>query len=80
MLSPLTQAYADLLAAWPEASRPSAPPSNQIDHYINGVPNPAWLAIQLADETEGSRTPAQTDPHPVVMDESTPALLRKQAA
>lgn len=40
----------------------------------------AWIAEHIAMETEGERTPAQTEPHPVVMDESTPALLRKQAA
>lgn len=40
----------------------------------------AWIAEHIAMETEGERTPAQTDPHPVVMDEATPSLLRKQAA
>lgn len=39
-----------------------------------------WLREQIAMETEGERTPAQTsEPHEVVMDENTPALLRRQA-
>lgn len=33
----------------------------------------------LAWETEGERTPIQTDPDPVVFDERTPAFLRRQA-
>ncbi len=40
----------------------------------------AWIREHIAMETEGERTPAQAEPHPVVMDEATPALLRKQAA
>lgn len=39
-----------------------------------------WLAEMREIESEGERTPAQSDPHPVVMDEATPSLLRKQAA
>lgn len=41
-----------------------------------------WIREQIAMETEGQRSPAQSDrePHEVVMDENTPALLRKQAA
>jgi len=34
----------------------------------------------IAWETEGDRTPVQTDPSPEAMDMYTPALLRKQAA
>jgi hypothetical protein len=34
----------------------------------------------IAWETEGDRTPIQTDPSPDVMDIYTPALLRRQAA
>jgi len=30
-------------------------------------------------ETEGEMTPIQTDPDPVVLDERTPAFLRRQA-
>jgi hypothetical protein len=33
----------------------------------------------LTWETEGERTPAQTEPHEAVMDMYTPALLRRQA-
>ena len=41
-----------------------------------------WIREQIAIETEGERTPAQheREPHEVVMDENTPALLRRQAA
>lgn len=38
-----------------------------------------WIREQIAMETEGQRSPAQSEPHEVVMDENTPALLRKQA-
>lgn len=56
-----------------------------ITHYTGpkaATANPAWLREMIAMETEGEITPAQSDrePHEVVMDESTPALLRKQAA
>lgn len=34
----------------------------------------------LAWETDGERTPVQTDPSPASMDIYTPALLRRQAA
>lgn len=37
-----------------------------------------WIREHIAMETEGSLTPAQAEPHPVVMDESTPVFLRKQ--
>ncbi len=47
---------------------------------IDNFDTTAWLREQIAMETEGERTPAQAEPHEVVMDESTPALLRKQAA
>lgn len=42
----------------------------------------AWLAAAREWETEGERTPAQAErePHEAVMDENTPALLRRQAA
>lgn len=33
----------------------------------------------LTWETEGERTPIQTDPDPVVFDERTPVFLRRQA-
>jgi hypothetical protein len=49
-------------------------------HYCNDSSNAAWLAEMRTIESEGSITPAQSSPHEVVMDESTPALLRKQAA
>lgn len=41
-----------------------------------------WFHDLLTWETEGEITPAQSDrePHEVVMDERTPALLRRQAA
>lgn len=42
--------------------------------------NPAWIREMIAMETEGERTPAQTEPHEAVMDMYTPALLRRQAA
>lgn len=60
-----------------------------ISHYANQkirgksvgrCPTNEWLAVMRELETEGERTPAQTDPHPAVMEQSTPALLRKQAA
>jgi hypothetical protein len=51
-----------------------------ITHFHDDASNPAWIAEMLEIETEGERTPAQTDPHPAVMDANTPALLRKQAA
>lgn len=47
---------------------------------IDNFDTTAWLAEMREIETEGERTPAQTEPHPVVMDEATPSLLRKQAA
>ena len=47
---------------------------------IDNYDTTAWLAAHREMETEGERTPAQVEPHPVVMDENTPALLRKQAA
>ena len=34
----------------------------------------------LSWECEGERSPAQSEPHEVVMDSNTPALLRRQAA
>jgi len=34
----------------------------------------------LAWETDGERTPVQTDPSPELFDERIPALLRRQAA
>jgi hypothetical protein len=42
----------------------------------------AWLAEMRAMETEGEKTPAQDEraPDEFVMDPSTPALLRRQAA
>jgi hypothetical protein len=49
-------------------------------HYCNDSASAEWLAAMREIETEGEITPAQTDPHPAVMDEQTPALLRKQAA
>lgn len=51
-----------------------------LTHYIYDSATADWLTAMRECETEGERTPTQTDPHPVVMDESTPALLRKQAA
>lgn len=51
-----------------------------ISHYCNDSANAEWLKMCRADETEGARTPIQTGRHPVVMDERTPSLLRKQAA
>jgi hypothetical protein len=39
-----------------------------------------WFHDLIEWEVDGERTPAQTEPHEVVMDENTPALLRKQAA
>lgn len=39
-----------------------------------------WIREHIAMETEGERTPAQSEPHEVVMDEATPSLLRRQAA
>jgi hypothetical protein len=47
---------------------------------IDNYDTTAWLREQIAMESEGELTPAQAEPHPVVMDENTPALLRKQAA
>lgn len=52
-----------------------------LTHYnLQGSALPEWLDAMREWESEGERSPAQTDPHPAVMDESTPALLRKQAA
>lgn len=34
----------------------------------------------IAWETDGDRSPIQTDPDPAVLDETTPMLLRRQAA
>lgn len=51
-----------------------------ITHYIDTAANPAWIREQLEMETEGELTPIQAEPHEVVMDENTPALLRRQAA
>ena len=51
-----------------------------LTHYCNDSASAAWLTAMREMETEGERSPAQTDPHPAVMDASTPALLRKQAA
>lgn len=51
-----------------------------ITHFHDDASNPAWIAEMLKIETEGQITPAQSEPHEVVMDENTPALLRKQAA
>lgn len=51
-----------------------------LTHYQGDSCSLEWLAAMRELETEGERTPVQTDPHPAVMDESTPALLRKQAA
>ena len=48
-------------------------------HYVNDSATAEWLAAMREIESEGERTPAQ-EPHPVVMDASTPALLRRQAA
>lgn len=41
-----------------------------------------WFHDLISWETEGEITPAQAErePHDVVMDENTPALLRRQAA
>lgn len=50
------------------------------DKSIGESATAEWLAAMRAMETEGERTPAQSEPHEAVMDESTPALLRKQAA
>lgn len=50
-------------------------------HFMNDSSTDEWLAAAREWETEGDRTPIQTDPpHDVVMDEATPFLLRKQAA
>jgi hypothetical protein len=52
-----------------------------ITHFHDHASNPEWIREQIAMETEGEITPAQaSEPHEVVMDEQTPALLRKQAA
>ncbi len=47
---------------------------------IDNFDTTAWLREQIAMEAEGERTPAQAEPHEVVMDEQTPSLLRRQAA
>jgi hypothetical protein len=40
-----------------------------------------WFHDLIAWETEGERTPIQSDPpHDVVMDEATPIFLRRQAS
>jgi hypothetical protein len=49
-------------------------------HFIDASSNPAWLAEMLAMETEGERTPAQSEPSPEALDIFKPAFLRKQAA
>lgn len=52
-----------------------------ISHYNDrGSAQSEWLAAAREWETEGERTPVQAEPHETVMDENTPALLRKQAA
>jgi hypothetical protein len=54
-------------------------PIQPLLHYCNDSACAEWLREQIAMESEGETSPAQ-DPHPVVMDASTPALLRRQAA
>lgn len=57
------------------------PRGNQMVANGNDDSNLYFRAL-LEWETEGEITPAQSDrePHEVVMDERTPALLRRQAA
>lgn len=38
-----------------------------------------WFHDLIAWETEGERTPIQSEPHDVVMDIFTPVFLRRQA-
>lgn len=51
-------------------------PIQVLMHYCSDSSTAEWLAAMRELESEGERMP----PHPVVMDESTPMLLRKQAA
>ncbi len=51
-----------------------------ISHYTNDSSSSEWLAAIREMETEGERSPVQTDPPSEVMDIYTPALLRRQAA
>lgn len=48
-------------------------------HYCNDSASADWLAAMREIECEGERSPAQ-EPHAIVMDPSTPALLRRQAS
>jgi len=54
-------------------------PIKTLWHYSCDSSNAEWLEAMREIESEGELTPAQ-EPHPVVMDASTPALLRRQAA
>ncbi len=47
---------------------------------VDNFDTTAWLREQIAMEAEGEISPAQSEPHDVVLDEQTPALLRRQAA
>ncbi len=47
---------------------------------IDNYDTTAWLREHIAMEAEGEISPAQSEPHELVMDEQTPALLRRQAA
>jgi hypothetical protein len=51
-----------------------------VSHYVNDSTSAEYLRAALEWETDGERTPVQTDPSPEAMDIYTPALLRRQAA
>lgn len=55
---------------------PSGTNIQVLTHYCNDSSNAAWLAAYREMESEGERP----EPHPVVMDDATPVLLRRQAA
>jgi hypothetical protein len=72
------QLLSGFLEMWPP--RESLPEFHGVTHYCNDSASADWLTAMREIETEGERSPAQTEPHPAVMDEQTPALLRRQAA
>lgn len=72
------QLLSGFLEMWPP--RETLPEFHGVTHYANDSASPEWLAAMREMYCEGERSPAQSDPHPAVMDASTPVLLRRQAA
>jgi hypothetical protein len=72
------QLLSGFLEMWPP--RETLPEFHGVTHYSNDSASAEWLAAMREMYCEGERTPIQAEPHPVVMDEQTPSLLRRQAA